>query len=114
MKRENKYGAFKTEVDGIVFDSRKEARYYQELKLLQKGKVVDRFERQVAFVLQEAFRHKSCKRKVLAIVYLADFVVHYCDGHTEVVDVKGFRTKDYVLKKKLLLHQNPDINFVEV
>ena len=113
-QRESKYGAKKTEVDGIVFDSKKEARYYQELKLMQKGKVVDKFEMQVAYVLQEGFRHPSCKRKVMPIIYVADFVVHYRDGHTEVVDVKGYRTSEYILKKKLLLHQNPEMCFKEV
>lgn len=112
--RESKYGAHKTEVDGIIFDSRKEARYYNDLKLLQRGKVVVSFERQVSYVLQESFRHKSCKRKVMPIVYIADFVVHYSDGHTEVVDVKGYRTPEYLLKKKLLLYRYPDIDFREV
>lgn len=110
----NKYGASKVELDGYKFDSKKEARYYQELKLLQKGGVVKSFELQVAYVLQEGFRHKCCKRKVLPITYLADFVVHYTDGHTEVVDVKGFRTKDYKIKKKMLLYRYPDIDFKEV
>lgn len=113
-EQHSKYGAVKTEVDGIVFDSKKEARYYSELKLLQKGKVVESFEMQVPYVLQEGFRHPSCKRKVMPIIYIADFVVHYRDGHTEVVDVKGYRTSEYILKKKLLLHQNPEINFKEV
>lgn len=112
--RESKYGARKTEVDGIVFDSKKEAIYYKELKLLQRGKVVDSFERQVSFELQEGFRHKSAKRKVMPITYVADFVVHYADGHTEVVDVKGFRTKEYMIKKKLLLYRYPNIDFKEV
>ena len=110
----SKYGAYRVQVDGIWFDSKKEARYYEELKLLKKGKVVDSFEMQVTYVLQEGFRHKAMKRKVLPIVYIADFVVYYADGHTEVVDVKGFKTKDYILKKKLLLHQNPNIDFREV
>ena len=110
----SKYGAYRTQVDGIVFDSRKEARYYSELKLLVKGGEVEKFDMQVPYVLQEGFHHKACKRKVMPIIYIADFVVYYKDGHTEVVDVKGFRTKEYLLKKKMLLHLYPDMNFKEV
>lgn len=112
--KRKKYGNDKVELDGYKFDSKKEARYYQELKLLQRGGVVKSFELQVAYILQDGFRHKSCRRQQEAITYVADFVVHYTDGHTEVIDVKGYKTEVYKIKKKLLLYRYPDIDFKEV
>ncbi len=112
----NKYHNRRTVIDGITFDSKKEANYYCKLKLLVAGKVVKDFERQVEFVLQEKFTHN--KKVYRPIKYLADFVVNYVDGHKEIVDVKGFRTKDYNIKKKMLLKQLHDkgmnTEFVEV
>lgn len=59
-------------------------------------------------------RNLSMRAKLLAIKYVADFVVHYPDGLQVVVDTKGFRTKDYLLKRKMLLYKYPDILFEEV
>lgn len=100
-------------VDGIRFDSRKEANYFCLLKMLKRGGVVREFERQVAFELQPKFVDRNGE-KHRAINYKADFVVHYSDGRNVVVDVKGFRTKEYLLKRKLLLFKYPDIVFEEV
>lgn len=108
----SKYNNKKIEVDGIVFDSQKEANYYCELKLLKRAKLITGFERQVTFKLQPSFRRGDQSYK--AITYLADFVVHYADGHTEVIDVKGYQTKEYKIKKKMLLFNNPDMIFREV
>jgi len=108
----SKYHAKKTEVDGIVFDSKKEAEYYATLLLLQKSGVVVKLERQVKFELQPHFRYN--KKMERAITYVADFVVTYKDGHEEVVDVKGMRTREYSLKRKLLLFRYPEIVFREV
>lgn len=108
----SKYYNNKTEVDGIVFDSLKEANYYCELKLLKQAKLITGFERQVTFKLQPSFRRRN--KSYTAITYRADFVVHYPDGHTEVIDVKGYQTKEYKIKKKMLLFNNPDMIFREV
>ena len=64
------------------------------------------------FELQPSFKYKG--KTIRAIKYIADFVITYPDGKTEVVDTKGYRTKDYLLKRKMLLHKYPDINFKEV
>lgn len=111
-RRGNKYHAKKKEVDGIVFDSKKEAEYYLTLCWMQKAGLVVKIERQVAFELQPSFKYKGKTER--AIKYMADFVVTYKDGHTEVVDVKGMRTRDYVMKRKLLLYKNPELDFKEV
>lgn len=108
----NKYRNKKTEIDGITFDSKKEADYYCELKILKMGKVVEQFERQVPFELLPSFKNNG--KTIRGIKYIADFVVRYKDGHTEVVDVKGMRTKEYLLKRKLLLYKYPDMIFREV
>ena len=107
-----KYHNKKVECDGIIFDSAKEKNYYCELKILRMaGEVID-FERQVTFELQPKFRHAGKTER--AIKYIADFVVKYKDGRTVVVDVKGFRTKEYLLKRKMLLYKHPDMIFEEV
>lgn len=94
----SKYGNIKTEYNGISFMSKREASYAQDLDLSKraknpKDKVVS-YEVQVPYLI-EINGKKICK-------YLADFKVLYADGHTEVVDVKGFRTDIYKLKKKLV------------
>lgn len=108
----NKYGARKVTVDGITFDSKKEARKYQELKLLKRAGEIKDFELQPEFVLLEGFQdlngtwHRPIK-------YRADFRVTYPDGRVVVIDTKGYRTKDYAIKKKMFLYQYPDIEFME-
>ena len=96
----NKYGAKKKEVDGIRFDSIKEADYYVQLKLRLAGGHIASFERQVPFVLQEKFsdQYGACRE----IKYVADFTVIHSDGSMEIVDVKGFETAIFKLKWKML------------
>lgn len=109
---QHKYHAQATVVDGIRFASRKEARKYCELKLLrQAGEIVD-FELQPEFELQPGYRDKH-GNWVRPIVYRADFRVTYADGRVEVIDTKGHRTKDYLIKRKMLLYRYPSLNFRE-
>ena len=93
-----KYGNIKTIVDGIRFDSKREAEYYQLLKVLKKAndpkEKVERFELQPRFDVIVNGK-KICK-------YYADFKVWYADRRIEVVDCKGMRTQVYRLKKKLV------------
>ena len=88
-KKKSKYNANKVEVDGIKFDSKKEADYYSELKLRLAAKDIKGFCRQAEFVLAPNLRYK------------ADFVVFNSDGTADVIDVKGFKTDVYKLKKKV-------------
>ena len=115
-KGSNKYHAKKTMIDGIIFDSKKEADYYCTLRMKEKAtdpkERVENIERQIPFELQPQFKHKGST--IRAIKYLADFVVTYADGRKEVVDTKGFRTETYRLKKKMLLYKYPDIDFKEI
>lgn len=96
-----KYHAKKTELDGITFDSRKEADRYAELKLLERSGAIHNLQRQVRYELIPA-QKKDGKTIERACHYIADFVYEE-NGKTVVEDVKGFRTKEYVLKRKLML-----------
>jgi len=107
-----KYGNRKTVVDGIVFDSVKESRYYMHLKLMEKAGYVVKIQRQVPFILQDGFRKGG--KAIRPIKYIADFVVEYADGHTEVIDVKGCKTDVYLLKKKLFEYKYHNMTIVEV
>lgn len=90
-----KYGNKKTEVDGILFDSKKEAKRYQELRLLEKQGII------LELQLQPKFPIVVNGKKICT--YIADF--DYCVAHTAdriVEDVKGIKTPIYNLKKKLV------------
>ncbi|MBT9167755.1 MAG: hypothetical protein DDT19_01095 [Syntrophomonadaceae bacterium] len=110
----NKYRNKITEVDGIKFQSRREADYYCELLLrLRAREGIVAFELQPEFVLLNPFTDAmGTKHKV--IKYRADFLVIYTDGGKEVVDVKGAKTKEYLIKKKLFLAKYPEFKFTEV
>lgn len=86
----HKYNAKKTEVDGIRFDSKKEARYYQDLLLRQRAGEVVFFLRQTAFHLPGG------------VVYRIDFQEFHSDGTVHFVDVKGMKTQMYIAKKKMV------------
>lgn len=90
----SKYKAIKTVVDGIEFDSRKEARRYQELKLLERAGVIKDLALQPNFLVQESFEKNGKKYK--PINYIADFCYWDCEKKQYVVeDVKGFKTDGY-------------------
>ena len=111
----NKYGNRKIAFDGQTFDSKKEMRHYTELLLLEKAGKIKDLQRQVKFQLIPAHRepdiigpqggHKPGKLIEREVSYVADFV--YTDlqtGQTVVVDTKGFRTKEYTIKRKMMLY----------
>lgn len=94
--RLNKYGAKKTTVDGITFDSKREAEVYGELKLLERAGRISGFERQRKFNL-------IINRKIIG-TYRADFafIDHDQDGRFRVVDVKGVITRDFRRVRKII------------
>mgnify|MGYP002624126888 CR=1 FL=1 len=87
--KRSKYGAKKTNVDGHTFDSQKEAEFYNELKLRLKAGDIAGFCLQPIFVLAPNLKYK------------ADFIIFNNNGSTEIIDVKGFKTKEYIAKKKV-------------
>ena len=97
----NKYGNQKVEIDGILFDSKREARRYLELAALEKAGEIQDLKRQVKY---ELLPNQRIDGKVVerAVSYVADFVYEQ-NGETVVEDAKGCKTPEYKLKKKLML-----------
>ena len=98
-----KYHNKKTEIDGIVFDSRKEALRWHELKLMERAGLISDLRRQVPFSLIPNLKDDSGKVIERAVKYIADFC-YIQDGEAVVEDVKGLRTREYVLKRKMMLY----------
>ena len=97
-----KYGNRKICVDGITFDSRREAARWQELKLLERAGSITELERQVSYT--QIPPQRVGKRVVeRAVTYIADFCYKE-NGETVVEDAKGMRTRDYIIKRKLMLY----------
>lgn len=109
-----KYGNKKIFADGEVFDSKKEYRRWSELILLLKAGEITSLRRQVKFVLIPAQREPDLtgprggirRGKLIEreVAYIADFVYTDRDGNTIVEDCKGMRTKDYIMKRKMMLY----------
>lgn len=98
----SKYNSRKTIVDGITFDSRKEAKRYEELKIMEQEGLIKGLQLQVPFELVPSFTIEidGKKKKRRNIRYIADFV-YYENDNKVVEDVKGRKTDVYKLKKKL-------------
>lgn len=100
----NKYNAKKISLNGQTFDSQHEFERWCELSLLQRGKAISELQRQVKFELIPA-QYEDGKLVERAVSYIADFT--YFDkaqGKTIVEDAKGMKTKEYILKRKLMLY----------
>lgn len=117
--RRRKYGNTKIMVDGIQFDSKREAARYRELKLLERAGVISFLQRQTKFQLipdqhapSNAIYTKGPRKgqrkpgKLLEheCSYIADFC-YIRNGETVVEDAKGYRTEVYRIKKKLMLER---------
>lgn len=117
MNYHSKYRSVKTEVDGITFDSKKEAKRYLQLRQMQEQGIIKNLQTQVEFELipsaYEDIKQYSKvtgaeikpKRKLIErkCSYIADFVYETAD-ETVVEDTKGLRTPDYIIKRKLMLY----------
>lgn len=113
-----KYKNRKVTYKGQTFDSKKEAKRYIYLRQLEKNGVISGLQQQVKYVLiqaqyeptgewyQRGARKGEPKMKLVEreCSYIADFV-YTKDGKTIVEDTKGFRTKDYIIKRKLMLYK---------
>lgn len=123
--RRRKYGNTKVIMDGIQFDSQREAARYQQLKLLERAGRITALQTQVKYVLIPTQRAASFevyksgpnkgRRKPGKVLececsYIADFVYNQ-DGETVVEDVKGYRDPasagyaKFVIKRKLMLER---------
>ena len=116
----SKYHSKKTEVDGILFDSKREAQRYQQLKLMERAGVICDLKMQVKYELVPAqYIDGKCVER--AITYTSDFEYYVLKplrqktvmaepdaktiGQHIVEDVKGMRTDVYKIKKKLMLYR---------
>lgn len=99
----SKYKSKKTVVNGIVFDSRREAKRYSELLLLERAGVIKNLELQKSFELipSQKINGKVVERPCK---YIADFVYEE-NGKIVVEDTKGMRTDKYIIKRKLMLYK---------
>ena len=103
----NKYNARKITLNGQTFDSQHEFDRWCELSLLQRGKVISELRRQVKFELIPAQKDENGKVIERAASYIADFT--YTDrktGQMVVEDAKGVKTKEYIIKRKLMLKEH--------
>lgn len=111
----SKYHSRKITVGGITFDSKREAKRFQELYLQQRAGEISGLELQKRFELipaqYETFARYGKKGQRLkdgqrciekAVVYVADFT-YQRNGEMVVEDSKGVRTKDFIIKRKLML-----------
>lgn len=115
----SKYGNKKTVVDGIAFDSAKEAKRWQELKILEKAGEISHLERQPSFklygksgpVMIKSPRYKNGRHAT----YRADFA-YFCAARNKriIEDAKGMRTREYILKRALTEACYPAIEIIEV
>jgi hypothetical protein len=118
QKQSSKMRNVKTEVDGMIFDSAKEARHYSELKILKNQGVIIDFFRQVPFLLQEGYWKRN--EWVKPIWYRADFLVVVnglgswpaAIARFAVHEVKGRWTQDAKNKRKMFEKRYPEYELV--
>lgn len=116
----NKYGNKKVYAYGIKFDSKKEAERYIELRFLQEKGLIHDLELQKKFVLipaqyaesnevykrgEKAGQRKRGKLLEHEVAYYADFDYYTAEGEHVVEDTKGVKTKEYIIKRKLMLRE---------
>lgn len=103
----SKYLSHKTTVDGIVFDSKDEAKYYEALKIRKYRGEIQNFELQPKFTLINGFKKNG--KTYRAITYTPDFTIYHNDGSVEYVDVKGMTTQQGELRIKLFNYFYKDL-----
>ena len=103
-KPRSKYGNQKTEVNGVKYDSKKEAKRAEQLEVQQRLGIISNLERQKKYILQPSF--KFLGKTIREIAYIADFVYEE-NGELVVEDVKSPITRKnpvYKLKKKMMMY----------
>lgn len=99
----NKFGNDKVYIAGKKFDSKKESKRYVDLLLMEKAHHISELRTQVKFLLipSQKIDGKVVERECS---YIADFVYKDRNGNMVVEDTKGFRTPEYIIKRKLMLY----------
>ncbi len=105
-KKGLKYKNVKTILGGILYDSKREAGFAMELEIRRKAKEIVAWNRQVKYPITVNGK-KIC-------TYVVDFVVIHADRSVEAIEVKGYPTKEWILKRKLFEALYPDIIYTVV
>ena len=106
MGKVSKYKSQSITLDGIRFQSKDEAKYYELLKRKKARGEILNFELQPKYVLQLGFTYFG--KNVRPIHYIGDFLIYHLDGTEEVIDIKGYATAEALNKRKMMqyTHQN--------
>lgn len=99
QQKANKFGAQKTGKHA----SKKEARRSNELQQMQKAGLISNLQEQVKYILIPSQRDADGKVIERQVTYTADFVYQDADGNQIIEDAKGFRTQQYIVRRKLML-----------
>ena len=101
-----KYGNRKVETEDGTFDSVKEYSRWQELKLMERAGEIYELQRQVPFVVIPAQRDDRGKLVEREVKYIADFTYRErCGNRLVVEDTKGLKTREYIIKRKLMMYR---------
>lgn len=97
--------------DGVVYDSQKEMEFYRDWvqPKITAGEIV-RCDRQVRFELLPGFVRSG--KKILPIIYTADYVLQYENGREQVIDIKGCPDSVALLKRKMFWYRYPDVDYI--
>lgn len=115
QQKSSKYHAKRIEVDGVVYDSKKEAKRAAVLEQQEKYGIITNLQRQVPFELQPGYTNNQGK-KIRPITYIADFTYEK-DGKKIIEDIKGSKltlTEAYKIKKKIFMYKYPEYIFLEI
>lgn len=110
--KRSKYGNVKTVVDGITFDSKKEADRYRVLKAQEEAGEISHLERQPKIPLfsgANPVRGESGRQ----LYYKPDFRYFNATSERVIEDCKGFKTKEYLLKKAYVQAMFPGVRILE-
>lgn len=104
--RGNKYRNRRVVVDGLKFDSVREAKRYRQLAVLERAGVINSLKRQVRFPL--------IVNDQLVCTYIADFTYVNEAGQKIIEDSKGFATREFRIKSKLFASLHPGLQITTV
>lgn len=103
----SKYNSKKITIDGISFDSKDEAKYYEALKIMESKGEIQAFELQPKFTLMESFKKDG--KTYREMTYTPDFVIYHNNNSTEYIDVKGMTTQQGEMRIKLFHNRYRDL-----
>lgn len=101
-----KYKNVKKLYNGVLYDSVKEARFAEDLDLRLKANDITGWARQITFPLKV--------NEIKVCDYIIDFIIFYQDKPEEYIEVKGFWTKEAILKRKLFKALNPGRKYIVI